>query len=237
MDLKDAEDFCNRIVPIYLVREKAPVYPPESLLYALHNYLYQRWFVPYQSNIEYGQFLAKVIIPHHLPSISASDASGVAKERLASITKLHNVLCTRVREIKQATSEQPGLHKKTWSERTDTEFVNHQEFFILQSIFRAIIIIFPAENYNLLSPEIGQTKVFLIITGVTEGLSELITFDPIIDRIDNLLTHSIAQLALNVAIDYVADLEKREVSVFGLRPDPVLSTRNIFDGCQPHGAI
>jgi hypothetical protein len=83
--------------------------------------------------------------------------------------------------------------------------------------------------------DIGQLSVLVIRTGVEEGLSAPISFDPIAHQI-SAFSHgshgeTAVETALDTAVDFVMDLEEREVAAFGLRPDPVASTRGLEDGC------
>ncbi|KAM0252826.1 hypothetical protein ACHAQJ_007565 [Trichoderma viride] len=57
---------------------------------------------------------------------------------------------------------------------------------------------------------------------VEEGLSAPITFEPIEAKINRHIESEYAvQVTLETAIDFVMNLEAREMATFGLRPDPV----------------
>lgn len=74
----------------------------------------------------------------------------------------------------------------------------------------------------------------LVRTGTEEGLSSPISSDPIAPRITGFTCGSRRELAvettLETTVDFVMDLEKREVAAFGPRPDPVASTEGFEDG-------
>ncbi len=80
--------------------------------------------------------------------------------------------------------------------------------------------------------DIGQLKVLLIRTGVEQGLSASISFHPIAHEITGFSqgsiggkTAAIVETTLKTAVKFIMDLEERETVAFGLRPDPVASTK------------
>jgi len=64
---------------------------------------------------------------------------------------------------------------------------------------------------------------------VEDGLSAPITFESIIDKVDDYAGEdgNAVKTTLETAIDFVIGLEAREAAVFGLQPDPV----TIFQSC------
>ncbi|PNP40934.1 hypothetical protein TGAMA5MH_06800 [Trichoderma gamsii] len=60
-------------------------------------------------------------------------------------------------------------------------------------------------------------------TGVETGLSSPITFESIVDKIDEYIGENAVKTTLETAITFVMELEARETKVFGLQPDPVTS--------------
>ncbi|KAM5374343.1 hypothetical protein ACJZ2D_006516 [Fusarium nematophilum] len=65
----------NKTIPIYMLdssEEATRQHHPHLLYITLHNYLYRRWFRPYRIDIEYGQFIAKM-----LPWLSTGPSAGV----------------------------------------------------------------------------------------------------------------------------------------------------------------
>ena len=84
----------------------------------------------------------------------------------------------------------------------------------------AIVILH--DDYDYTIPDIGQIPVLIVLTGVTNGLSAPITFEPIVHRIKSFIQDNVIQTTLETAIAFILDLEKREVAAFGLRPDPTI---------------
>ncbi|KAK0705433.1 hypothetical protein B0H67DRAFT_604293 [Lasiosphaeris hirsuta] len=89
-------------------------------------------------------------------------------------------------------------------------------FFILQPLFRALAIIIRHESFDTDTSDIGQHTVILIRTGTEEGLSSR--------------GELVVETTLETALDFMMDLEKREVAAFGPRPDPIASTEGFEDG-------
>ncbi|RFU78648.1 hypothetical protein TARUN_3618 [Trichoderma arundinaceum] len=89
----------------------------------------------------------------------------------------------------------------------------------------------------------SQLPVLLIRTGVEDGLSEPISFEPIAHKIESFVNGShgetAARMTLETAVDFVISLEKREVAAFGPQPDPVASTRDLENGgiCGPSSIL
>lgn len=85
MNLTDANYCCNRTAPFYIMRDGCI---PETsgphaqidmvgcvlelFLITLQNYLYKKWFRPYRSDIEYGQFLGRIIVTKPAPPPTSS---------------------------------------------------------------------------------------------------------------------------------------------------------------------
>lgn len=113
---------------------------------------------------------------------------------------------------------------------------------ILQPLFRALMILAsPAFYTNQNSQAIGKMPVFLIRTGVEEGLSAPVTFNSLGDKIDasspsySSKDGNTIRVTLEAAIDFVLSLEARETAAYGTRPDPATIIReypvyiSIFD--------
>lgn len=95
---------------------------------------------------------------------------------------------------------------------------------ILQPLFQALLIIDCSENYrNEDSKTVGRLPVFLVRTGIEDGLSAPITFESIADKIDGHTgeARSATKTTLETAVDFVISLEAREAAAFGLHPDPI----------------
>ncbi|EXL58525.1 hypothetical protein FOCG_02040 [Fusarium oxysporum f. sp. radicis-lycopersici 26381] len=59
LSVDHAEDCCNKNVPKYMIPGQSRL--GNLLPYALHNWLYHKWYRLCRSDIEYGQFIAKAI--------------------------------------------------------------------------------------------------------------------------------------------------------------------------------
>ncbi|KAK0655552.1 hypothetical protein B0T16DRAFT_397231 [Cercophora newfieldiana] len=247
MTLEQVDQSCNKSVAIYVMAAERAICP-DLLLEMLHNYLYEKWFRPSISELEYGQFLAKIILPK-TPSLP----TGVGPSGVVDILiPVHAAISSRVEEARlavknlnpalsdmEASVVDPKLPKRFSRGisrlRSLASIIRHQEFFILQPLFRALTIVIRNESFNPDTPDIGQLTVMMIRTGVEEGLSSPISFDPIAHRIYGFACGSRGEIAvettLETAVDFVMGLEKREVAAFGPRPDPVASTKGLEDGC------
>ncbi|KAL7957814.1 hypothetical protein V8C34DRAFT_314528 [Trichoderma compactum] len=240
MTLQEANDCCNKAVPLYIFSAKRTIYL-SLFVEVLHNYLYHQWFIPYESEIEYLQFLTKTFLPELLPD----DLQPGPLVDLA--IQVHEAICTRAQEARDAVKDleppyplQPippkgpkkwGLYKYACVDY----IVRDQEFFLLRPLFRAIMIIIRLEEYNDEDLDIRQVPVLLVRTGIEEGLSAPISFEPITHRIKTVIqstnsSEAVVQVTLETAVDFVMSLDKREIAAFGHQPDPILSTRNLGDG-------
>ncbi|PNP56341.1 hypothetical protein THARTR1_03497 [Trichoderma harzianum] len=97
------------------------------------------------------------------------------------------------------------------------------------------MIIIRLEEYNDVDLDIRQLPVLLVRTGIGQGLSAPISFEPIAHKIKTVIqrtnsSEAVVQVTLETAVDFVMSLDKREVAAFGHQPDPTLSTRNLGDG-------
>ncbi|ETR98243.1 hypothetical protein M419DRAFT_89470 [Trichoderma reesei RUT C-30] len=91
------------------------------------------------------------------------------------------------------------------------------------------------EEYSDKDLDIAQLPVLLVRTGTEDGLSAPISFESIAHHIHSAI-HDTAKgeiavrVALEVAVDFIMMLEKRETDAFGHQPDPIASTRDLEDG-------
>lgn len=239
MDLKQANDCCNRAAPFYILQNTEKYSRVESLMANLHNYLYQRWFRPYHSEIEYGQFLAKAFLIEEtsLPRETCSQS-------IVDLTRALNAsICKKVDQAQNSlkactdAEEDDDRGGLDWT-RNLTQVIRDQDFFILQPLFRAVAVAIRAEHFDsqVADIPIECLSVLVIRTGVEDGLSAPIIFDLITEdlRKDILLGSdgkiSAVETTLKSAVDFLLGLEQREVMAFGLRPDPIESTRNLESG-------
>lgn len=239
MTHEQANDCFNKATPIYIFSAKRSFYT-SLLLKLLHNFLYTKWYRPYRNEIEYRRFLAKTFLPQLLPS---DLQSGPLVDFAISV---HDAICKRVQAAQDAVKRldpdnleeplDPNLPVK-WldCEGLDVpQIIQSQKKFILQPLFRAIIISIRLEEFNK-DTEVRQLSVLLIRTGVEEGLSAPISFDPIAHKIQNFIYSSggkmAAQMTLETAVEFVISLENREIAAFGYQPSPAVSTQELYDAC------
>ncbi len=215
MSVTDFIDTCNKSVPIYIIPS------PNGLLLrmVLHNFIYRRWFRPYRSEIERLQFICKFIAPDGLAELTPSQAT------INTLLSLNRAICAEVETRRQAYKNEIELSSinQTALSLTLAEVKNH-ELYVLQPLFRAMMIVTCSYDYhNEGSNSVGKLPVFLVRTGIEEGLSGPITFDSIQGNICHGLGDNngdAVETTLEVAIDFVLALEAREAAVFGLHPDP-----------------
>ena len=195
-----------------------------------------RWarFRPYRSEIDWNQFLAQVIRIKEDPAGPALLVTDEPVKVARVATSISRVLCAHIETVQQKIGDRPN-HTTTYSEmealRGELGFedwhpigIRNQKFLLLQPLFRAVAIVIKSADYTTAVPAIAEIPVLIVLTGVEDGLSAPITFDPIADRIR---THhqiedsiQVAETSLATAVSFAMDLEKREVSAFGPRPDP-----------------
>lgn len=263
MELGYANDCCNRVAPIYVLRDRfvpdearAGIEPILGLfLVRLQNYLYKRWFRPYRSDIEYGQFLSRIFVPRPSPLPNPP----CSQRMVDFVTALHSNTCARVDRAQDRAKSLADLShdpeeqeaKLNWKPELQvckpaSIAIREQEYFILQPLFRAIAI---AIRFNTAAnskdtSDVTTTSVLIVSTGVEDGLSAPISFNSISeDQRTGVLCDeegkvTAIETTLEPAVDFLMYLEQREIAAFGLRPDPVQSTWNLEIGyCQPRDEL
>lgn len=252
MSIGQVQDCCNKSVPIYVLSETNTT-SQNLLKIVLARYLYARWFRPYRSDIEFGQFIAKTIWP-----LPACHPPGTPDGGLVDLAiPVHAAVCARAESGLRALGEvdpekndnglwelvvrNPDVPKlpSTVSWRAFTEVKLDLQFYLLQPLFRAILIIIRNEAYHHTIADVAQLPVLLVRTGVEEGLSAPISFEPITpDKINGSEyrgTHreTAVRTTLGAAVDLVMELQAREDAAFGPKPDPAaggLRSGCLFDG-------
>lgn len=137
---------------------------------------------------------------------------------IKSIMALHKAICTDIHEQRRAytaamTSGADGLH-----------VLKDHQIYILQPLFEALVIVIHPGGWNGEdSSLIGRLPVTIARTGVESGLSSPITFESIVDKIDEYIGEFTIKTTLETAVDFVMELEARETRAFGLQPDPIAS--------------
>ncbi|KAM0387401.1 hypothetical protein ACHAQC_010770 [Fusarium culmorum] len=196
--------FFNKSVPIYLLRgDKKKQGLSHTVSFPLHNFLYKKWFRPYRSDIERGQFIAHVIDVCNQPE-SSNEATAVDVAMA-----LRSAIHTRLLRLPP------------------------KQFYTITALFEALVVVIPAESYhrcNLISNVFTMT-VLVLLTGEVNGLSGPISFDSIETEVERVTISGLSgvRTKLEVAVDFIMCLEKRETAAFGPQPDLVASTTN-----EPH---
>lgn len=248
MTLHEAVECCNRVAPFYILRSDSSHVGAdmgiwvETFLMHLHHYLYRKWFRPYRSEIEYGQFLARIIPtkPTRLPEKTCSQPI------VDLVRALSFSVCTRADKAQDAAKALKDLdpeeqYNKLYQPpdregQTSAQIIHHQQFFIRQPLFGAVAIAIRAKHYTQEVSDIGVIPVLIVRTGVEDGLSAPIRLDSISENLRICVLSgsdgeiSAVETSLETAVSFLMDLEQREIAAFGLRPDPVESTRNLENG-------
>jgi len=219
MNCDEFRDTCNKTVPIYAV-----IQPPgrwRNLAHAVHNYLYRRWFRPYRSEIQHERFLCKMIAPGDLPGIDPGPCP--SQTTLDALLSMNKALCANVDKLRTLYEEKDKTHpKQPLRPGIDKEFLDDHEWYQIQHLFRALLIVINTDSHQGEdSSDVGTMKVCLVRTGIEDNLSAPITFDSIAEKSTKLGGSADAVMTtLETAADFVMALEARETAAFGLRPDP-----------------
>ncbi len=217
--LEHIQDSCNKSTAVYSV---IPHLEPHTRDYSNNSAIrseiiytiYEQWFRDHNVDIEFGNFVAKLIsimIPSDKPAITVED-----------IISIHRAWCDHVESTLPSCSKKPSL--------TETEIEDHlyndnhgpiginqkqNEYYTLRPTFRALIIIVD----HLTSQERTQRVVHLLRTNLQPELSAPISFEGIQPKLyqgmfpeynsDDLVTTTFSS-----AIDFVMALELREQNAF-----------------------
>jgi hypothetical protein len=105
----------------------------------------------------------------------------------------------------------------------DSEVIEDQRLLMVQPLFRAVAIVLRGSDFDVFTKDISQIPVLLVLTGIEEGLSAPITFDPIVDQVvvrRDQSTDSVqsAETTLSAAVGFLINLEQREMAAFGSKP-------------------
>ncbi|KAL7948571.1 hypothetical protein V8C42DRAFT_314871 [Trichoderma barbatum] len=204
-------DICNKSVPLYILPGDRWI----LLRIVLHNYIYRRWFRPYRSEIDFWRFICKFIIPKDLP-----DYTTVSLSTVHAIISLNREVITKF-EAQRITYLEQRAAARSWVNSWGNP--KNLDPYVLQPLFRALIIIVSDEGYNKeTSAMLGNLPVYLARTGAEDGLSAPISFEPIAAKISSHTEPGrVVQVTLETAIDFIIGLEAREAAAFGLRPNPI----------------
>ncbi|KAH8905277.1 hypothetical protein BR93DRAFT_777424 [Coniochaeta sp. PMI_546] len=209
LNVRDFKDVCNKSVPLYVLTDDRW----KLLAITLHNYIYRRWFRPYQSELENGQFICKFIALH-------SENLG-AEPIVGSILSFNERLSEQVEDCRRIyDAAEPDTLDPTGS---GLFLLKDHQVYQIRPLFRALLIIVDSKNYHLEdSKTVGDMRVSLVRTGIEDGLSAPITFDIIQQQAETEATDNldIITTTLRVAIDFVIALEDQERGASTSAPAP-----------------
>ncbi|KAM0466462.1 hypothetical protein ACHAP7_012229 [Fusarium lateritium] len=195
LDGNEALNFRNKTIAIYPLRGDAQDLGLMGLLpMVLGNYLYRRWFKPYRSEIDRGQFIGKVMKLVQQPYTSDYESA------VALAIKMHNTLNARLDTIK------------------------HYPFYITRPLFRAIVMVIPGQSFRncITIARLATMRVLLVLTGEQKGLSSPIDFSPIADKAKHMTLQGLnaVETDLETSVGFIMFLEQREEVALGPQPDP-----------------
>lgn len=228
-EMDDLFELFNKTVPLYIVtsphQHDNRAHP--CLQKALGCYLYDKWFRPYESDIDFNQFIAKIIVPIDLECRGPRPSAALVHE----IANMHQHIVDygkagqgRIVHYMEKTHHAAARKRKhspsgwwdTWRSREyDTSPSRIKNHYSMSALFESLGIILCTEAWNETGPsEIGQTPVCIFLTGnKTSPLSAPITFDSIEDKIQGVLQlgpRKTIQTTLDDAVDFILNLERRE---------------------------
>ncbi|KAK3196894.1 hypothetical protein K4F52_000238 [Lecanicillium sp. MT-2017a] len=240
-------DFCNKIAPFYLLQGRYGDCSPSGKRYAVLNHLYERWYTPNQ-DIEYGQFIGKIIQPLQVPEISPAsiqeDTQLVAHLHAKTVQILEGFMAKTPPE--QQTQNSTGMEYESiiWDRffERDGYLIQGQKSYTINPLFRATAVVLRTEKLTSQTTDIGSLPAILILTGDNKGLKAPITFNELklihrhLKYDDGGLTA--VETSLDAAIEFLIGLDSRERALASpsdscivLTPElPVgaLCDRNIF---------
>lgn len=227
---EDAYESCNRTVPIFVLRnadleskfpfKDTPFWSMNSLLVHLHRHVYNRWFQPYASEIDHGQFLTKV----HLPPSSSLPTETCCPTMIEWVQRLSANLVARTEYTKKH-----GNSRKYFS--WDPHLDSNSAFYHVQPLFEAVALAIRAASWNYEKPAVEKLPVLIVRTGVEKNLSAPITFDTIATNavlntcVDENGSVIAVETTFESAITFVLELESREAKTQGtqcLNPNIVM---------------
>ncbi|KAF5569492.1 hypothetical protein FPHYL_2020 [Fusarium phyllophilum] len=169
--------------------------------------MHQIYFKPYRTDIEYDQFLARVL---RFDFTTLSDDSSAAQWGL----ELNRSICTKV--------DRALLD-------SDIPMCKH---YSIRPLFRALSVVIRQSDYRScgIISDVSQLPVVLALTGNIDGLhsdinTELDLLKDISEPISFRTTKAV-RITLGTVITWTMKLQKQEDRIFGPRPDPVESAND-----------
>jgi hypothetical protein len=174
LTLNEFLDTCNKSVPVYILRR-----PRVRLLRTvLYNYIHRQWFCPYRSEIDYQRFICKFITPEDLPN----DTTTPTPSTINTIVSLNRPIGAGVEALHPTYDEKLASRERREVVWNTAQLEDHR-LYVLRLLFQALLIVISIQNYRLEnSKAIGRLPIFLVRTGIEDGLSAPITFEPIREK-------------------------------------------------------
>lgn len=168
------------------------------------------------------------------------------------ILSAHGLICDRVYGIRQSIIDADPT-KPEYDIEAENSFTiatamlgwesfeqlqQHQQHFLLQPLFRALIFIVDAQEYDDRVSDVSQSRVYVVRTEIEEGLSGPVdlaaiegTTEPILDPVTGKI--KAVCTTLQVAVRFLQALEHHESAAFGVRPCPVAGDEPFRSGYIP----
>jgi len=198
----DLGTMCNKTIPMYFL--PSPSHGVVAII--IHNYIYRRWFHPYRTETNAGQFVYRFITPKDLGNCIAPPSEALSN----TLATFNGILCAKVED-----------YTRTSRAHQETSNPNHEPY-VLRPLFKALMAIVCCADYDGEdSTTVGRFPVHLVRTGVEDGLSAPISFhDEIAAHRMEPMSENVVKTTLEAATDFIMALEAREIAVFGIQPDP-----------------
>lgn len=226
------QDSCNKSTAIYWTVSTS--YSAKKNLDHVHdggdrvamiNSIYPQWFRGHHMDIEFGNFVAKLVC--------IETTKKKQEAMIQDIIAIHLAWCDHViATLPRFAVEKIGIegHGPLGINQVNQE---QNKYYKLRPLFRALIIIVD-RNVS----EGAEPVVYLICTGITSGLSAPITFENIkakIVRTPDLDNENTITVTLSTAVDFIMTLESREKSAAGPQnpEDQDVSDGRMGNLCSP----
>ncbi len=216
LHIRNANRACNRTAPVFLVPDSW-MHPATSCIFLeeLLCYTHQRWFRPYESDIDRGQFLTKVCT---VPNSPAPPTEACSHEMADYIKTWSTNLCARVAV---AQSNNLDVEEQAAGER----------LYHMRPLFKAVAVAIRYSSFSIMVTDISTIPVLIVRTGVEDDLSAPVELEqvPESDRravvADSQGRLSAVEVTLEVAFTFLMALEKREEADGPVTRDVIQSTR------------
>ncbi|KAI1385201.1 uncharacterized protein F4822DRAFT_337202 [Hypoxylon trugodes] len=196
----------------------------------INSWMHRQWFDPYRTDVEFCRFPIKSFAVHY--NVAALGSNPDTDQLIA----MHTDICERAQlttAVGNGTGDPtlPILGPLRGPATPDIDIpVAHydscERAHILQPLFKAFFMV--ATNYGVGNSGFGELDdvakitVRLILTGITDGLSAPISFEPLRENaLDGTYAPNSNTITttMGAATKFILELEAREISAFGIRPD------------------